>query len=177
MRRTTIAACLALALLGCGERRDAGEAEQDRPRAAEFRSSRVSRAMDAASEIVRTRGFAPDGEEWRGFLVDHASDVRELAMRAGTCHVVLAGASVEVRELNLRVFDSEGSEVVHDATSGPLAALRFCPHQSGTYYVAVRASAGSGLFEVRSFRGPTGLEIRIDDVFREAQAAEPAEGR
>jgi hypothetical protein len=133
--------------------------------------------MDAAAEIVRTRGFAPSGEPWRGFLVDRASDVRELSMRSGTCHVVLAGASSEVRELNLRVFDSEGSEVVQDATSGPLAALRFCPHQSGTYFVAVQVSAGSGLFEVRSFRGPTGLDVRMDDVFREAQVPEPSEGR
>lgn len=163
-------------LAACGQRSAALEQdEQDPPRAAEFRSSRVSSAMDAASEIVRTRGFTPAGPVWRGFLVDHASDVHELAMRAGTCHVLLAGASAEVRELNLRVFDSEGSEVVQDATSGALAALRFCPHQSGTYFVAVQVSAGSGLFEVRSFRGPTGLDVRMDDVFREVAA--PAEGR
>lgn len=170
--------CLALAALGCGQRASAPEpAARESPRASEFRSSRVVRAMDAASEIVRTRGFAQEGDEWRGFLVDHASDVRELAMRAGTCHVVLAGASSEVRELNVRIFDSEGSEVVHDATSGPLAALRFCPHQSGTYYLAVQVLAGTGLFEVRTFQGPTGLEIRIDDVFREVAVADPAEGR
>ncbi len=173
-----MASALALVFWGCGDPDPSGaEATEAPPHAADFRSSRVSRAMDAASEIVRTRGFAAYGDQWRGFLVDHASDVRELAMRSGTCHVVLAGASAEVRELNLRVFDSEGSEVVHDATSGPLAALRFCPHQSGTYYLAVQVSAGSGLFEVRAFRGPTGLDIRMDDVFREVQVAEPMENR
>jgi hypothetical protein len=131
--------------------------------------------MDAASELVRTRGFAASGPEWRGFLVEHGSDTREESMRPGTCSVVLGAASRSMRELDLRVFDSDGGEVAQDATSGALAALRFCPSQSGTYYVAVHASAGSGLFEVRSFRGPTGLEIRIDDVFREVPPAEPRE--
>ncbi len=135
--------------------------------ASEFRSSRVQSAMDAASALVRTRGFAVVESDWRGFLVEHSSDVREVPMRSGTCYVAIAAASSGVRDLSLRVFDSDGGQVVSDGATGPLAALRFCPSQSGTYYVAVVASAGSGLFEVRTFRGPTGLEIRMDDVFRE----------
>lgn len=157
-------------LAACGQA--SREAPPDPPRAAEFRSPAVQQAIEAASAVVQTRGFATLGEEWRGFLVDHASDVRAVPMRSGTCYVALAAASSAVRELNLRVFDSDGGEVVHDGTSGPLAALRFCPSQSGTYYVAVHASSGSGLFEVRTFRGPTGLEIRIDDVFREVPPPE-----
>ncbi|MCZ7684853.1 MAG: hypothetical protein M5U28_41200 [Sandaracinaceae bacterium] len=51
------------------------------------------------------------------------------------------------------------------------------PSQSGTYYVAAHASAGSGIFEVRAFRGPTGLEIRMDDIFREAAPPEAVEAR
>jgi hypothetical protein len=141
--------------------------QSDAPQAAEYRSSSVTRAMDAAAEIVRTRGFAAAEGPWRGFVVEHASDVREHAMRSGTCYLALAAGSAAVRELNLRVFDSDGGEVVQDTTSGALAALRFCPSQSGTYFIAVHAAAGSGLFELRTFRGPTGLEIRIDDLFRE----------
>ena len=147
------------------------------PRAADFRSPRVQRAMESASGVVRTRGFSVLGEPWRGFLVDQAADVREQPMRAGTCYLVLGAASSALRELNLRVFDSDGGEVVQDAMDGPMAALRFCPAQSGTYFVAVRAAAGSGLFEVRTFRGPTGLEVRIDDLFRDAPAEPPREAR
>lgn len=168
---------LVCSLAGCDEAAGALEADEDVPRAAEFRSAAVGSAMDAASRLVRTRGFAASPEGWRGFLVEHASDTHELSMRAGTCYVALAAGSRAMRELNLRVFDSDGGEVVHDATSGPLAALRFCPSQSGTYYLAVHASAGNGLFEVRTFRGPTGLEIRIDDVFREVAPPEPLEDR
>lgn len=171
-----LSTALLLAAVGCGE--PSGEAvAAAEVRAAEFRSASVQQAMDAASSLVRTRGFAGTGEEWRGFLVEHASDVRDLPMRAGTCYVVIGAGSAAMRELNLRVFDSDGGEAAHDVTSGHLAALRFCPSQSGTYYVAAHASAGSGIFEVRAFRGPTGLEIRIDDIFREAAPPEVVEGR
>ena len=149
------------------------------PRAAEFRSARIEEALDGASEVVQTRGFSPlERGASRGFLVESATDVREESMRSGTCYVVLAAASAEMRELDVRIYDSGGVEVVGDASEGAQAALRFCPSQSGTYFVAVRAAAGAGLFEVRTFRGPTGLEIRTDDLFRELVAPEPGrEGR
>ncbi|GAB5548536.1 MAG: hypothetical protein RLO52_31215 [Sandaracinaceae bacterium] len=153
------------------------EGPGDTPRAADYRSPRVQQAMESASDVVQTRGFSALGEPWRGFLVDQAADVREQPMRAGTCYLVLGAGSSALRELNLRVFDSDGGEVVQDAMDGASAALRFCPSQSGTYFVAVRAAAGSGLFEVRIFRGPTGLEVRMDDLFRDGAAEASREGR
>ena len=138
------------------------------PRAAEYRSARVDEALDAASEMVLTRGFEHVDSERRGFLVDQAADVREQSMRSGTCYLVLAAGSSAIRELDVRVFDSAGGEMVQDSTDGARAAVNFCPAQHGTYYVAVQASAGSGLFAARSFRGPTGLDVRTDDLFRDS---------
>ena len=167
---------LALVLANCGQpsEADAPETTDETARAADYQSTRVEEAIVSASDVVQTRGFAALGEEWRGFLVDHDSNVREQPMRAGTCYLVLGAASAAMRELDLRVFDSDGGQVVQDGTTGPTAALRFCPSQSGTYYIAVRASAGSGLYEVRTFRGPTGLDVRIDDLFREVAVPETA---
>lgn len=141
-------------------------AEEQAPLAAEFRSSRVDLALADASQVVQTRGFTDRGDEWRGFLLEQAADVHELRMRSGTCYVVLAAGTSALRELDLRLFDSEGSDIAQDDARGAAAALRFCPPQSGTYYVAARASAGTGLFGARTFRGPAGLEIRMDDLFR-----------
>jgi len=173
--RRSIPLLLAL-LAGC----DAADAAQavagDAPRASEFRSATVTAAIEAASEVVRTRGFASADDATRGFLVENAADARERPMRSGTCYVVLAAGSSAIRELDLRIYDSDGSEVVSDGDAGPHAALRFCPTQSGTYYVTARAAAGSGLYEVRTFRGPTGLEIRTDDLFRGVVPAD-GEGR
>ncbi|MGE0787863.1 MAG: hypothetical protein AB7S26_19470 [Sandaracinaceae bacterium] len=140
------------------------------PRAEEYRSERVHEAIEAAAEVVQTRGFGTQDDAWRGFLVEHTADVRERSMRSGTCYVVLAAGSAAIRELNVRIYDGEGGEVVEDGIDGPNAALRFCPSQSGVYYVTVRASAGSGLIEMRTFRGPTGLAIRVDDLFQPTPA-------
>lgn len=157
---------------------DSGAEEvEEGPRAAEFRSARIEEALDGASEVVQTRGFSPLDGVSRGFLVENGTDVREESMRSGTCYVVLAAASAEMRELDVRIYDSGGVEVVGDASEGAQAALRFCPSQSGTYFVAVRAAAGAGLFGVRTFRGPTGLEIRTDDLFREVAPEPGREGR
>ena len=177
MRRALPIVSLAL-IAACGQAAGAelGAADEDAPRAADYRSTSVQDAIDGAADIVRTRGFAAVGGPRRGFLVDHSADVEEQPMRAGTCYLVLAAASSAMRELDLRVFDSDGGEVVTDVTNGPNAALRFCPSQSGTYFVTVSASAGSGLYELRSFRGPTGLDVRIDDLFRQQPApTEPAQ--
>jgi len=161
-------ALLLVLIAGC-DAADSARATGDEPaRASEFRSAAVTEAIEAASEVVRTRGFATDDDASRGFLVENAADARERPMRSGTCYVVLAAGSSAIRELDLRIYDSDGAEVVSDGDEGPHAALRFCPTQSGTYYVTTRAAAGSGLYEVRTFRGPTGLEIRTDDLFRGA---------
>lgn len=173
--------CLGLAcllLVGC----DTGQPDPEMtdptaPRAAEYRSARVDEALEAASEVVRTRGFSTLDDAFRGFVVEHTADVREQLMRSGTCYVVLAAASAAMRELDVRIYDSDGVEVVQDMNDGPLAALRFCPAQSGTYYVTIRASAGSGLYAVNTFRGPTGLDIRTDDLFGGGNVPEAREGR
>jgi hypothetical protein len=165
---------LGLALPSCSE---GGSDSSAAPRADEFRSSRVQQAMEGADGVLRTRGFGLFGEEWRGFLVENDTTIHELQMRSGTCYVAVAAASEAVRELDLRVFDSDGGEVAQDTETGSLSALRYCPGQSGSYYLAARASAGSGLFAVRTFRGPTGLAVRLDDLFRNAAPVEPGSSR
>ncbi|MGF1466032.1 MAG: hypothetical protein ACFCGT_07845 [Sandaracinaceae bacterium] len=150
------------------------EPPEETPRAAlDFFSPRLSGAMDDATELVRTRGFTPTGDERRGFLVEQTGSVHEVPMRSGSCDVVLAAASVGVRELDLALYDHDGTAVATDATDGRTAALRYCPSRSGTYYLALRATVGSGLFALRAFRGPTGLEVPTDDLFRALEEPAP----
>jgi hypothetical protein len=126
---------------------------------------------------VLTRGFSTDGEEWRGFLVEQGSAADEASLRAGTCYVILGAGSEALRELDLRIYDSDGTEVARDADTGPGAAILYCPPHVGTYYRAALATSGTGLFAVRRYAGPTGLDVRLDDLFRGAPAApEPAGG-
>lgn len=122
------------------------------------------------------RGFSADGDEQRAFLVEQGSEVRSIAMRTGSCWVVLGAGSSALRELDLRLFDAEGAEVARDGEQGAIAIVRFCPAQNGTYYASLRAAGGSGLVAVRAFRGPTGLAFRVDDVLR-AVGGEPESAR
>ena len=138
------------------------EAEEPVRRAAEFRSDVVEVGLDADSELIRARGFADQSENaWRGFLVDGGAAVDQARFRSGNCYVVLAAASAGIQAMRLAVYDSDGAEVAR--SEDPRRALRYCPPQTGTYFVAVRAT-GSGLFAVRRFEGPTGLDIVLDDL-------------
>ena len=114
-------------LAGACEEQRVEAAPSDEPRAAEFRSPSVTRAVDAASEVVQTRGFAAQNDDARGFLVEHATEARETPMRSGTCYVAVAAGSAAMRELDLRIYDADGLEVASDTNDGPRAALLFCP--------------------------------------------------
>jgi hypothetical protein len=157
---------IVVAAAGCGEASSPDAGAPSAPRADEFRSARVDAALESASRVIRTRGFTPEGAVARGFLLEQASEVSSVPMRSGSCYVALAVGSAALRELDLRVFDGDGAEVAREADQGSLAVLRFCPAQNGTYFVTVRASAGSGLYAAHAFRGPTGLSFRVDDVLR-----------
>ena len=154
-----------LVALGCADEEPA-EAEPIR-QADEFRSEQVRGRLEVAENLLKTRGFTPDGEEWRGFLVDQGSEVNEASLRGGSCYVVTATGSASLRELDIRLFDSDGTEVARDGQPGPGAAVRYCPPHGGTHYVATLATAGTGLFGVRRYVGPAGLTVRVDDLFRE----------
>jgi len=163
-------------LMACDGGVSAEEGAPETHLAAEFRSEHVRTVLDAAEQTVQTRGFSSDGEEWRGFLVEQGSAADEASLRAGTCYVILGAGSDALRELDLRVFDSDGTEVARDAQNGPGAALLYCPPHAGTYYTAALATSGTGLFAVRRYAGPTGLDVRLDDLFREAPVAAPEPG-
>lgn len=176
MRSLALVAVLSLA--ACDADSPVGAVSDGPGRAAEFRSAAVTEAVSAAAEVVQTRGFAPTDGGHRGFLVEDTAEASEASMRSGSCYVALAAGSAALRELELAVYDADGVEVATDAHTGPHAAVLFCPTQTGIYYLTLRASAGSGLYELRTFRGPTGLTIGVDDLFREPALRQPArEGR
>jgi len=147
-------------------------AVQEAPRAVELRSSAVQTALLAAGRALRTRGFAPLGDEQRGFVVSRASIVHAAPLRSGRCYVAVGAGSVAIAALELTLHDSEGASVAEAPRAvGARSALRFCPPQSGTFYLAARAASGSGIVALRFFEGPGGLEVRVDDLF--AAGADP----
>ncbi|MBX3249744.1 MAG: hypothetical protein KF901_21380 [Myxococcales bacterium] len=143
--------------LGCVPEASAPAIEEEAP---SFRSEHVDAQLEAIARGVVTQGFQPDGQVWRGFLVDRGVDVSEQELRRGSCYVFLGAASSAVRHLALTVHDAEGVEV---ARAREHVALQFCPDRTSAYFVVLQAT-GSGLFAAQRFRGPTGLELSLDDV-------------
>lgn len=140
---------------------------RDAPRAADLRSTAVQSALLDAGRVLWTRGFAPIGDERRGFVVSLASLVQTAALRSGRCYVAVGAGSAALASIALTLHDSEGAPVAEaPRASGARPALRFCPPQSGTFYLAARAASGSGIVGLRVFEGPGGLEVRVDDLFR-----------
>ena len=143
-----------------------GTATREAPRAAELRSATVRAAIDAAARVLRTRGYSPTREERRGFVVERTALIDELPMRTGSCYVAIGAGSAALTSLELALHDSDGAAVAHGAAPATSrAALQFCPPHSGTYYLAARAASGDGIVALRIFEGPSGLDVRVDDLF------------
>ncbi|MEM9189179.1 MAG: hypothetical protein AAGF12_08390 [Myxococcota bacterium] len=151
-----------LGLIACGE-----SAEAKRPLARpaeEFRSPRIEDALDQIAEKVQTRGFLSVEDHWRGFVVENTSSVHSVSLDEDQCYVIVANGSEELAELDLRIFAADGTELAADVEGGRGAALHYCPPHPGTHYLSVRATEGNGLFSVRRYQGPAGIDIRLDDL-------------
>lgn len=174
MRRSVLARflaplALALALAGCGTGAPPDETASEAPPAASFRSASVDEALEGMRRAAQTRGFSPEGEPQRGFVLEGSIEVRELSFVAGSCYALLAAGSTGLREIDVALYLADGTEAERDGATGRTAALVYCPVHAGTYYVTVHASAGNGLFAVRVVRGPTGLDVTATDLLPAAQ--------
>lgn len=144
---------------------------EERATASEYRSASVDEGLDRALRAAQTRGFSPDEDVFRGFVLEGSVDVHEVTLAAGSCYAVLAAGSTGLRELDLALYLADGTEGARDTATGNAAALLYCPVHAGTYYVTLRASAGSGLFGVRVAHGPTGLDVTAAELLPEAPAS------
>jgi hypothetical protein len=138
--------------------------EPSAPPAAAYRSETVDEGLGAVLRAVRTRGFSPEDTTYRGFVLDGSVAVHEVDLAAGSCYAVLAAGSTGLREIDLALYLSDGTEGTHAETVGARGALVYCPVHAGTYYLTLRASEGSGLYGARLARGPTGLDVTAADL-------------
>jgi len=94
-----------------------------------------------------------------------------LGLRAGECSVVIVNASAALEELVIRVHGADGGELARSSGGDAHAALRYCPPNAGTYYVAAVARRGSGLYAMENFSGPTGIDLDLATLFPNSAAA------
>lgn len=179
-----------LTLLGCDRRESSVTPEPDVTGAppVAFRSEALESELDRVTRLMRTRGYEPvtswgassqdDGvvttsaQSWRGFLAHNADEVQATRLKMGACEMFLVVGSSALRALDVRIYDSEGERVA-EAGGAQQVALPYCPEHSGTYFVALGVADGAGLFSVRQFRGPTGIEVGPGELFGAAAPEAP----
>lgn len=163
MRVVPVVVVVAVLLSACSLGQDEAASTEEH-HAAEYRSESVDEGLDATLRAAQTRGFSPEDDVFRGFVLEGSVGVHEITLAAGSCYAVLAAGSTGLREIDVALFLADGTEGARDATTGRTTALLYCPVHAGTYYVTVQASAGSGLFGVRIAHGPTGLDVTAADL-------------
>lgn len=161
---------LLLSQTGCDGRPPEDLPRQKAPNV-EFFSAKVNRRLLHVNQALRTRGFTELDEPWRGFLVEQVPSVRELRLKARRCYVVAAVTSEGAQSVQIWLMDSEGADAMHGVSAHRGAGLRYCPTQSGTFYVVTRSSAGHGLVAEQAFSGPTGLEVNLAALFEENESS------
>ena len=129
-----------------------------------FRSAKLDAVLEGAASRLLTRGLVSHVSVQRGFLAEGGTHVQEVLMRTSQCYVVLNAGSAELNELRCRVYDNEGGVLAERSEAGGIVALQFCPSETGTYYIVLEAIVGGGLVASQVFRGPTGLDVYLEDL-------------
>ena len=155
-------------LVACGV--DTVAEEEQAPTADEYVSEALDDELTAIGGRVQQRGYTPEAEVWRGFLVDGSVATRRLGLRSGQCLAWVAVGSPQLRALEISVHDGDGAEMVRSAPGE--WGVRYCAATSGVHFAVLRAE-GDGLFAARRFDGPRGIVMRFDDLRGPAEALQP----
>lgn len=103
-------------------------------------------------------GFEASGEYQRGTLAQGESQEGVLLFDEGRCARVLAVADSAIGDLDLSLYDPNGSIVRRDTAEGARAEVGLthpvCPSKSGLFHVRVTARRGAGAYALRSYQSP-----------------------
>lgn len=104
----------------------------------------VRAAMTDFGEGLHRRGFERRGETTALSLSERQRLRVAVPVRAGRCYAVAAFGEQPLRQVDLRVLDAVGSEVVNDQAPLPAARVQFCARESATYAAETHAVVGTG---------------------------------
>ncbi|MEZ4408855.1 MAG: hypothetical protein R3A52_20635 [Polyangiales bacterium] len=120
------------------------------PGGSEGRSELERRVLEFRDGIVR-RGFTLYGEGRRVAFAGQGASRLPVRVTPEQCYTAAAFAEGDVTDVDLRVFDPDGEEVVRDLGPERDAFAQFCPLASGTWSVEVSSRGGSGNAILQAF--------------------------
>jgi len=123
---------------------------------------------------MRARGYEPYGQPARGELTEGQTRDFEISLEGGKCYAIQGVGDNGVRDLDLILLGSDGSQIDRDVETDARPAVRVCAPTTGGYRMQVRMFRGQGSFVYapyrwpRGTRGPFGLEgliyVRLAEV-------------
>ncbi len=108
--------------------------------------------MAAAHNALATLGLAQVGPVSSGTVSEGQSFRTTQELEAG-CYTFMAFGADGLRDVDLTVANAQGQTVAQDSAHDPQAGVRFCPSSRGRFQISARATQGSGLVTLSSWRG------------------------
>ncbi|MBK6534385.1 MAG: hypothetical protein IPF99_33925 [Deltaproteobacteria bacterium] len=108
------------------------------------------------------QGMAPVMPLTRGTLAQHSNQDYQVTITPGRCYKIIGVGGVGVRDLDLKLFDPNGTMVDQDIATDnyPVIGLNqqrpLCPQTGGSYRLRVEMYQGTGEFGVQVFGGMPG---------------------
>jgi hypothetical protein len=111
-------------------------------------------------DLVRDEalGWVKDGPLLRGKLDERAKQSFLVVLKYGRCYRFLGVGGPGVVDLDLMLYDAQGSEVLRDVTQSPTPVLgtsaSLCPGEASALRVEARMRHGRGDFAIGVFHDP-----------------------
>lgn len=107
----------------------------------------------AVHNTMTAMGLAPTVPISSGSLTKDTQVELPLSMKAGACYTLLALASPQEANIDVRVVDPLGDELVRDLTSDAQAVVQVCPTTPGPHRVILALLGKSGTYTLSVWSG------------------------
>jgi hypothetical protein len=97
------------------------------------------------------QGRQPVSQLFRGNLGTQQTQDFSVTITSGHCYTIIGVGTASVTDLDLFLFDQNGTQVAQDQATDNFPIVSACPSLSGAYRVQAKMYAGSGEFGIQVF--------------------------
>lgn len=133
----------------------------------------VTERLARSRSALRARGLLPVGEPAVDSVAEGDGLRVAVPMDPDRCYVVVARGGEGLSDIDLMLFDEQGTEVARDLESDPEPSLEVCPEAGGQYVAEASAYEGAGAIGVIVLAGPRPAERPEEDVLAPQEPLPP----
>ncbi|MBI2896120.1 MAG: hypothetical protein HYY06_21360 [Deltaproteobacteria bacterium] len=136
----------------------------------------VAAELERISTEMRARGYVQQAEPTVSEILAPAGQNSHPVALGPGCHAIVARGGTGVSDLDLYVFEPEGTSVDRDIAEGPIATVHICVEAgaAGLYRLDVKLYRGTGTYGFQAFDAPA--TVRDLGALRLRELTAPLEG-